>query len=624
MKASFYFVLWQLAYLPVILLDIPFLNKYGLFSAFIIVIFADLIIRKLFKNQIEYQNIYEAAFLMEMAYNNDYKKYKRQSLLQMTAHLAIFIYLLLFFIALFTSFSDVPLIDYILCGAFVILAGISSSWYIRLYLQVRKSGRVTLDKGLQEFYQVYKDERDTCSYEEMLLPRPKYYQIINAVNTLFAILSIVIGLLTTIILYVYNGELGSEAVFYQLSLSIYGILAIYFGIKDLLSISSNQKYIYHLIMKLMHVKRNNLLGLIVTIIVIIAIIARAISLNDPIGWLCHLLLGGVSLILMGWIYKTTDKSSIDWSRYRDLKRVKNAILIIQIISGLCYILLISHICSDWVMGYTNDFEEKEEDFLIFPIYKWSLFVLPYTTYCLYIFTKGTHNALFHTRVLLLVPFLSLLSFVLYILYFTFKNSPSCSNWLLVAFALLLLLLLAFSLRLILITYGSNAKKVFPKNERKINTLDLFFVFLLYFSGFYIYAVDWSSFDRFIYRQAKMKCLEKSDASINKSNSLAVTFYPKNTTIVDSEGSHNFTSYDCPNMNVTDNGNTVNIAWGGDNVILNESHSNSDTYTATGNTSRGKVTIKAFRSSTSGKIYLVTVVMPNPTSDVLHITINFKP
>lgn len=102
------------------------------------------------------------------------------------------------------------------------------------------------------------------------------------------------------------------------------------------------------------------------------------------------------------------------------------------------------------------------------------------------------------------------------------------------------------------------------------------------------------------------------------------FYPQNATIVDSEGSHNFTSYDCPNMNVTDKGNTVSIAWGGDNVVLNKSQNNRDTYTATGNTFRGKVTIKAFRSSTSGKIYLVTAAMPNPTPDVLHITINFKP
>ena len=243
MKASFYFVLWQLAWLPAILLNIPFLNEYGFFFAFIIVFFADRIIRTLLKKQIEYQKICEAAFIMEMAYNNDYKKYKRQALQQMIVFIVIFVYILLCFIALFASFSNVPLIDYILWGAFVILAGISTSWYIRLYLQVRKAGCVTLDNELQEFYLSYKDERDTRSYEEMLLPCPKYYQVINAANTLFAILSIVIGLLITIILYAYNGEFGSESVFYRLSLSIYGILAIYFRAKDLLSISNSQKYI---------------------------------------------------------------------------------------------------------------------------------------------------------------------------------------------------------------------------------------------------------------------------------------------------------------------------------------------------------------------------------------------
>lgn len=55
-------------------------------------------------------------------------------------------------------------------------------------------------------------------------------------------------------------------------------------------------------MKLMHVKRNNLLGLIVKFIVIVAIIARAFFLNDPIGWLCYLLLSSGGGFLMVWIY----------------------------------------------------------------------------------------------------------------------------------------------------------------------------------------------------------------------------------------------------------------------------------------------------------------------------------
>ena len=104
----------------------------------------------------------------------------------------------------------------------------------------------------------------------------------------------------------------------------------------------------------------------------------------------------------------------------------------------------------------------------------------------------------------------------------------------------------------------------------------------------------------------------------------VIFKPQNAIVVDAEGSHNFTSYDCPNMNVEDKKATVDIAWGGDKVTLHRSSYNEDTYTATGNSSRGKVTVTAYRSSASGKIYLVTVAMPNPTPDVKQITINFKP
>ena len=364
--------------------------------------------------------------------------------------------------------------------------------------------------------------------------------------------------------------------------------------------------------------------IILVIIATIAGIVWIVSGNDPIGYLCYFLLSGGAFGLMGWTYeKAEDKSSIDWSQYSDLRRIRHTILIMQIISYICYVILIGWLCN------VEDFTEgvREEDFSIPFLIKWSLFLFPYIIYCRYIFIKGTSNALFHVRALLLVPFLSLLSFALYVLCFIFKNSPSCGSfysWSLAVFALLYLLLLALFLRLILITCGSNSKKAFPKNERKVDTFDLFFVFLLYCSGFCIYAIDWLPFDRFIYRRVKMEYLEESDVSVNKPNSLAVEFYPKNATIVDSEGSHNFTSYDCPNMNVTDNGNTVGISWGGDNVVLNEIHSNSDTYAATGNTSRGKVTIKAFRSSANGKIYLVTVAMPNPTPDVLHITINFKP
>ncbi len=99
MKTSFYFVLWILSYLLLDLLNIPFLHKgFIVFFAFacIIVFFITFIIRKLLKKSIEYQKMCKAAFILEMAYNNDYKKYKQQAQIKMTIHTVGFVCMLLF------------------------------------------------------------------------------------------------------------------------------------------------------------------------------------------------------------------------------------------------------------------------------------------------------------------------------------------------------------------------------------------------------------------------------------------------------------------------------------------------------------------------------------------------
>lgn len=241
MKASFYFVLCILSCLLLDLLNIPFLhNEYIGFFACIIVFFAHLIIRKLLKNSIEYQKMCEAAFILEMAYNNDYKKYKQQAQIKMTIHTVGFVCMLLLFIALFTSSSNTSLIDYILFGAFAILTGINSALHIWSYLKIRKEKHIILNEELQEKYLIYKNKRDTCTYEEMLLPRPRFYLAINAANTIFAIMTIVIGLLMCVILYTNKEEFDLISIG---GLSLCGILALYYGVTDLLCTSNSQKYI---------------------------------------------------------------------------------------------------------------------------------------------------------------------------------------------------------------------------------------------------------------------------------------------------------------------------------------------------------------------------------------------
>lgn len=242
MKVSFYFVLWLLALMPSILLDIPFLDKYGFLFALVIVILTDVIVGKLLKKQIVYQRSCERIAIMEMAYNNDYKQYKRQVSLMMIACTLNFVCVLLIFIAMFLLFSDVPLIDYILLGVFTLWTGLVSLYHIISYIKVVKDGKIVLNKRDADLFMEYKAERDKYTLEEMLQPyRPKYYKAMNVANSVFAVLSIIIGLLTFAFLYAFRGESDAELI--EISLIICAALAVYFGIKDLLNTSNSQKYL---------------------------------------------------------------------------------------------------------------------------------------------------------------------------------------------------------------------------------------------------------------------------------------------------------------------------------------------------------------------------------------------
>ncbi|WP_455587561.1 hypothetical protein [Bacteroides sp.] len=101
----------------------------------------------------------------------------------------------------------------------------------------------------------------------------------------------------------------------------------------------------------------------------------------------------------------------------------------------------------------------------------------------------------------------------------------------------------------------------------------------------------------------------------------VTFKPTSATIKDSQGTYTSNQFDCGNMVVTDNGNSIQISLAGDKMILYPTLNNSDTYTST--IQQGNITIKtvAFRSSNLHNIYLVTITSKKENGT---ITIYFKP
>lgn len=330
--------------------------------------------------------------------------------------------------------------------------------------------------------------------------------------------------------------------------------------------------------------------------------------------------------------KAISKSKISWAKYSDLRKIRNTIKLLGII-----ILIVSPI-NFLNLGYFEGYLKglgNEESFRIPSIMRLSVIIFPYIVYCDYIFIKGNSNALFHVRSLLMTLLLPFIIFIGYLVHLFYQDElllDFSNKYVLLSFVVFPFLL-ACVVKLILITYGINANEVFLKKERKINILDLFICFFLYYGSIGLCFGDISFVENLILKQAKIetsnriifhKILEQKVPIEQETNRPVATFHPQNATIVDSEGSHNFDSYDSPNMNVVDIDNSVKAAWGGIEIILSQTTSNEDTYYASGETSRGKVTLTAYRSSRSGEIYLVTAQMPNPSPDVKFITINFKP
>lgn len=99
-----------------------------------------------------------------------------------------------------------------------------------------------------------------------------------------------------------------------------------------------------------------------------------------------------------------------------------------------------------------------------------------------------------------------------------------------------------------------------------------------------------------------------------------TFRPVKATITDSQGTFSSTSFNCPNMVVYDKGNIVQLSWGGENIPLSKS-SSPDTYFVSQTKSGTTMKFVAYRSSSSGQIYLVICTTK---SNGKSVDIHFKP
>ena len=232
MKTSFYFFFWFIIYYLIGLTGSPLLIQNDFFVALIIVFFLTRLDRKLFAPELIYQANLNRGYVFEIFYRNDTKKMMKLLKQQCLGQTIMAIYCLLTIVGLLTL-GNSDIVAYVIFGFFGIMSIVGSSKTFNQYREVKDNGlpdfRNSQYSEDHEAYAQYRELRQTYTSEQLLPKAPKMSKWINIASIIFAVACIGGGLFYLILILEGSNHIN---VFFSAVL-IWSVLAIYFGVKDL-------------------------------------------------------------------------------------------------------------------------------------------------------------------------------------------------------------------------------------------------------------------------------------------------------------------------------------------------------------------------------------------------------
>lgn len=245
MKPSFYFVLWIIVYPLLWLIPSAAVQEYSFFVALIIVFGISSLLNRLFVSTFTYARTVQVFPILENVYTGNveaFRKYlTRQMVIEFITSLYFCIALALIIAMALNNFAE-SLMELMIFGAFTYMV-LSRS--VKLYNAVRtlkeNPTRETcadiLTYSLHTDYASYDEARSMApSYEALFPPRPNYYSVYIVCSVIFAVLAILLGLIVLawgmVIFFSTDSLAGNSAAGVNF---LYGALAIYYGIRDLVT-----------------------------------------------------------------------------------------------------------------------------------------------------------------------------------------------------------------------------------------------------------------------------------------------------------------------------------------------------------------------------------------------------
>lgn len=234
MKTSFYFFLWFIVYYLIGLTGSQILIQNDFFVALILVFFISRLDSKLFYKETQYQTNLNRAYIFEIFYSNNAEKLEKTVRQRFLGQTVWAIYCVLT-VAGLLALHNTDVVAYVIFGLFGVMSMIASSKLFSQYRTIKDNGLPAFEDSQfsddVESYKRYCDLSSQYSASELQPHTPSLSKWVNIASIIFAIACIGVGLFY---LFLILFEVSHINMLFSAML-LWAVLAVFFGIKDLIS-----------------------------------------------------------------------------------------------------------------------------------------------------------------------------------------------------------------------------------------------------------------------------------------------------------------------------------------------------------------------------------------------------
>ena len=246
MKTSFYFVLWILIYPILGLFNNDFIDNNAFIVALAAVWGLSWLLNRLMPETLTYERVSQIAPILEDVYTGNVASFGKRLTQESAIELVTAIYFAISTIVIGIVVFIAGINDWIalIIFGFFAFGAISSTINLmraKSSLNENPTGEQCMEIATETYnldYESYYEQRQEVSYKEMFPPRPRHFKVFQIFSIIIAVIAALLGLFyIATAIFIILGSFSLEAGAFAGMYFLYGSLATYFGIKDIITIS---------------------------------------------------------------------------------------------------------------------------------------------------------------------------------------------------------------------------------------------------------------------------------------------------------------------------------------------------------------------------------------------------